>query len=232
MNFMMTFHYYVCKRRFRCSGLRLLWEVEHLKIEEARQMYNVQIRTCNTKQNELSRKRQELEEKIKKTEKGATLYKNEAAVLELQYEALDKKRQEYQDYIEQLMEQWCVEANKESAKQQGEAMEEQAREMRKIMIVARRLMHGDKVPAKDEQKLMEFDPKLYAMAKNAGALAKLQKRKEHKSLWDEEELKENVNVTEKVNNMEAFADGPQVVDVEDTLAQATEMMPEMDVSFE
>ena len=130
------------------------------------------------------------------------------------------------------MEQWCVEANKESAKQQGEAMEEQAREMSKIMIVARRLMHGDKVPAKDEQKLMEFDPKLYAMAKNAGALAKLQKRKEHKSLWEEEELKENVNVTEKVNNMEAFADGPQVVDVEDTLAQATEMMPEMDVSFE
>lgn len=38
--------------------------------------------------------------------------------------------------------------------------------MNKIMLVARRIMHGDKVPAKDEKKLMEFDPKLYMMAKS------------------------------------------------------------------
>ena len=47
-------------------------------------------------------------------------------------------------------------------------------------------MHGDKVPAKDEKKLMEYDPKLYMMAKNAAAMLEMRKRKEHKSLWEDE----------------------------------------------
>ena len=93
--------------------------------------------------------------------------------------------------------------------------------MNKIMLVARRIMHGDKVPAKDEKKLMEFDPKLYMMAKNAAAMLEIRKRKEHKSLWEDEEEKEQVSATEEANNTEAFADGPEVVDVETTISNAT-----------
>lgn len=203
-----------------------------MKIEEARQVYSGQIINYNQKRNELSKKRQELDDKIKHTEDGATVYKNEAAVLELQLEAVDKKQQEYQEYMEKLMEQHIGLVNAEVSKQQGDAMAEYAKDVSKIMMVARRLMKGEKVPGKDEQKLMEYDPKLYTMAKNAGALLKLQKRKEHKSLWEDEEPKEIVDPNEKADNAEAFADGPQVVEIEDTLAQATADMPNIDISFE
>lgn len=203
-----------------------------MKIEEARRIYSGQILNYNGKRTELTKKRQELDEKIKNTENGAVVYKNDAAVLELQLDAVEKKRQEYQDYMEKLMEQHMGLVNAEVSKQQGDAMAEYAKDVSKIMIVARRLMKGEKVPSKDEQKLMEYDPKLYTMAKNAGALAKVRKRKEHKSLWEEEEEKTNVDPNEKADNAEAFASGPQVVEVEDTIAQATADMPEVDISFE
>lgn len=169
-----------------------------MKIEDARVRYNVQIKTYYSKQKELYAQKQKLEEKIKTTENGAEVYKDESAILELQYNAVDEKRQEYQDYMDKLMEQW-------------------------------RIMHGDKVPAKDEKKLMEFDPKLYMMAKNAAAMLEIQKRKEHKSLWEDEEEKEQVSATEEANNTEAFADGPEVVDVETTISNAA---GELDVSGE
>lgn len=203
-----------------------------MKIEEARRIYSGQILNYNGKRTELTKKRQELDEKIKNTENGAVVYKNDAAVLELQLDAVEKKRQEYQDYMEKLMEQHMGLVNAEVSKQQGDAMAEYAKDVSKIMIVARRLMKGEKVPSKDEQKLMEYDPKLYTMAKNAGALAKVRKRKEHKSLWEEEEEKTNVDPNEKADNAEAFASGPQVVEVEDTIVQATADMPEADISFE
>ena len=179
-----------------------------MKIEDARVRYNVQIKTYYSKQKELYAQKQKLEEKIKTTENGAEVYKDESA------------RQEYQDYMDKLMEQWRMISDKIASKQQSDAMADQAKEMNKIMLVARRIMHGDKVPAKDEKKLMEFDPKLYMMAKNAAAMLEIQKRKEHKSLWEDEEEKEQVSATEEANNTEAFADGPEVVDVETTISNA------------
>ena len=59
------------------------------------------------------------------------------------------------------------------------------------MTVARRLMHGDQVPMQDEKKLMEYDKDLYIMAKNAGMMARLEKRKKYDSLWEDEEKKEH-----------------------------------------
>ena len=185
-----------------------------MKIEDARVRYNVQIKTYYSKQKELYAQKQKLEEKIKTTENGAEVYKDESAILELQYSAVDEKRQEYQDYMDKLMEQWRMISDKI---------------MNKIMLVARRIMHGDKVPAKDEKKLMEYDPKLYMMAKNAAAMLEMRKRKEHKSLWEDEEEKEQISATEEANNTEAFADGPEVVDVETTISNAT---GELDASGE
>ena len=127
-----------------------------MKIEDARVRYNVQIKTYYSKQRELYAQKQKLEEKIKTTENGAEVYKDESAILELQYSAVDEKRQEYQDYMDKLMEQWRMISDKIASKQQSDAMADQAKEMNKIMLVARRIMHGDKVPAKDEKKLMEY----------------------------------------------------------------------------
>lgn len=191
-----------------------------MKIEEARQIYNVQIKTYYEKQRELNRQRKELNEKIKITENGSIIYKNEAATLELQYNSVSEKRQEYQDYMNKLMEQWSNEFNKVVAEQQADAYEEAAKDMQKIMLVARRIMHGDKVPPKDEKKLMEFDYKLYAMAKSAGAMAKLRDRKEYKSLWDDEEQNESIDAKEAADNVEAFADGPEVIDVAEVINSA------------
>ena len=108
-----------------------------------------------------------------------------------------------------------------SAEQQGDAMEEYVQDLGKIMEVARRLMKGDIVPATDEKKLMEHNMELYQAAKNIGALMRNKEIQEHDYLWDDEEEKtEYEDPMEVADNTEAFASGPAVVDVEDTMAAA------------
>lgn len=189
-----------------------------MKIGEAKQTYGVQIKEYFNKQKELDAEKKALDRKIRTTENGAVVFQNEAAILELQYNAVSDKRQEYQDYMDKLSEQWANVANMVSSEQQGDAMADAAEELGKIMEVAKRIMHGDKVPATDEKKLMEYDWKLYSMAKNAAAMLEMQeKRKEHKSLWEDEEEKTYADPMEVADNTEAFDDGPAVVDVETTL---------------
>lgn len=191
-----------------------------MKIEEARRLYNTQIREYREQQVVLSKQKKELEHKINTTPDGKSIYANEAAVLELTIQAVDEKQDEYKDYMEKLLEQWSGIANMVSAKQQGEAMEEYAVDMAKIMEVARRIMKGAIVPGDDERKLMEYSMELYQAAKNIGAMAK-EKKEKYDSLWDDdEEPTEYEDPMEVANNTEAFADGPAVVDVADTMAAA------------
>ena len=192
-----------------------------MKIEEARQLYNAQIRSYREQQVVLSKQKQELERKINTTPDGKTVYANEAAVLELTMKAVDEKQDEYKDYMEKLMEQWSATANMVSSQQQGEAMEEYVDDLGKIMEVARRIMKGDIVPASDEKKLMEHSMELYQAAKNIGAMERNKEREEHDSLWeDKEEKTEYEDPMEVADNTEAFAAGPAVVDVADTMAAA------------
>ena len=189
-----------------------------MKISEAKQTYGVQLKEYFNKQKELNEQKQALDRKIRITENGAVVFQNEAAILELQYNAVNDKRQEYQDYMDKLSEQWANVANMVSSEQQGDAMADAAEEQGKILEVARRIMHGDKVPAYDEHKLMEYDWKLYSMAKNAAAMLEMrEKQKEHKSLWEDEEEKTYEDPMEVADNTEAFAEGPEVVDVETTI---------------
>ena len=194
-----------------------------MKIEEARRLYNSQIRSYHEQQIVLSKQKQELERKINTTPDGKTVYANEAAVLELTMKAVDEKQDEYKDYMEKLLEQWSATANMVSSQQQGEAMEEYVDDLGKIMEVARRIMKGDIVPASDEKKLMEHSMELYQAAKNIGAMERNKDREEHDSLWEEKEEKtECEDPMEVADNTEAFADGPAVVDVADTMAAAVE----------
>ncbi len=192
-----------------------------MKIGEARGIYSTQLKSYNEQKFLLAQQKKELEEKIKKTENGAEIFADEAATLELKYNAVSEKQEEYQNYMNQLMEQWNMEFDKVAAEQQADGAEEYAINMAKIMIIARRLMHGDIVPAKDEKKLMEFDDKLYQIAKNMGMMAQQNKKKKYESLWDDEEKKGYENPSDAADSTDAFEEGPEVVDVADTIAAAT-----------
>lgn len=187
-----------------------------MKISEARQLYGSQIRAYQEQKLVLTKQKQELEKKMNAVEDGKNIYANEAAILELTIEAVDKKQNEYRDYMGKLSEQWAATANLVSAKQQGEAMEDYVEDLGKIMEVARRIMKGGIVPASDERKLMEYSMEMYQAAKNMGALAK--EREEYDSLWDEKEKKvEYGDPAEITDSAEVFSEGPAIVDVAETM---------------
>ena len=191
-----------------------------MKIEDARQRYSAHIKAYREKQTELAKQKQELESKIRTTPDGKTEYAEEAAILELTMQAVDEKQSEYKEYMEKLLEQWSAVSNMVSAKQHGEAMAEHADDLAKVLEVARRIMKGDIVPPADEKKLLDHSPELYQAAKNIGAIARQKEKEKHDSLWDEE--KETSTVSEDsievANNTEAFAEGPEIVSVEEVVA--------------
>jgi len=190
-----------------------------MKISEVRTQYSQQIKSYREQQVLLANQKKELEQKIRTTPDGVTVFANEAATLELQINAVNEKQDEYREYMDKLMEQWAAVSNMESAKQQGEAMEEYYEDMGKIMEVARRIMKGGIVPAEDEKKLMEYSMELYQAAKNMGALAK--EREEYDTLWEEEPKEgEPADPMEVADNTGAFAEGPEIVDVAETMEAA------------
>ncbi|MBP3611011.1 MAG: hypothetical protein J6J42_11840 [Lachnospiraceae bacterium] len=197
-----------------------------MKISEARQCYSAQIKAYREQQTALAKQKQELEAKINMTPDGKNIYAEEAAVLELTRKAVEEKQNEYRDYMEKLTEQWAAVSNMVSAEQQGEAMAEYTEDLGKIMEVARRIMKGGIVPPADEKKLLDYSPEMYQAAKNIGALAKKKEKEEYESLWDEEKKGAEAmeDPTAVADNTEAFAAGPDIVDVADVVAAAAEGM--------
>jgi len=197
-----------------------------MKIAEARQLYSTQIKAYHEQHTALFKQKKELEEKMKNEENGNIIYANEAATLELSIKAVEEQKSQYQEYMDKLTQQWNAVSNMEVAKQQGEAMEEYAVDLAKIMEVARRIMKGGIVPPTDEQKLMEYSMELYQAAKNIGALVKKEKE-EYESLWEDDEEKTVAeDPTEIADNAEAFDSGPTIVEVADTMASVSEGMSE------
>lgn len=89
--------------------------------------------------------------------------------------------------------------NMEVLQDQAETINKQAINDAKIMEIARRIMRGEKVPASDERKLAEYNPKLYQMAKQAAMLAKPHKK--YKALFkDEEESSLDKNMDDSIND--------------------------------
>ncbi len=191
-----------------------------MKVGDARLTYSAQLKAYNQQGFKLAQQRQELKDKIAHTENGAEVYARESATLELTYQAVQDKYDEYKSYMDQLMAQWDAKFNEVVAGQQADAAKEYGEEMGKLMKVAMRIMHGDIVPMNDEKKLMEFDSDLYQMAKSIGAMAQRLKKKKYESLWEDEEKKEREDPIETADDQEAFASGPQVVSVEETMERA------------
>ncbi len=191
-----------------------------MQIKEARGIYQSQIKSYSTTASELRQKQKELEEKIKETPNGKVVYENEAVSLELSLNAVEKRQNEYRDYMEKLMDKWTNVEMLVSTEQQTDSMKEAAEEQMKILEVARRLMKGAKVPQADEMKLMKFDSGLYQMAKSIGAMVQKEKQEKYDSLWDEEEDKETQDPNEVADSAEAPVGAPDTVSAEMTAGTA------------
>lgn len=191
-----------------------------MTLGELRTRYSAVHREYNSKKSELSAQRRELEDRMKQAA-DKTPYQEQAVVLELQYNAVEKQQQVYDDFIQQFMPLWEAKLNETATRQSAEAGQDACAEMGKIMAVARRMCHGDIVPATDEQKLMEYDSDLYQMAKNAQIMAQLKERKRYDSLWEDEEKKEYEDPTEAADSEEVHLNTPEVIAVEDVIANAT-----------
>lgn len=194
-----------------------------MKIGEARQIYSAQIKEFQQQKISLAKQKKDLEHKMSILPDGKEQYANEAAILELSYNAVSEKYDEYHNFMEQLMEQHSLLFNAEATKQQGEAMKEYAIDQVKLMEVARRIGRGDIVPASDEQKLMEFSMELYMSAKNMAMLSELRDKDKEKydSLWDDDEEKpDNPNPMDVANDGTLQGTAPDIVSAEEVVASA------------
>ncbi len=67
--------------------------------------------------------------------------------------------------------------NAEVTKRQGKTAAKQAKDYSKCLEVARRIVRGDKIPPKNEYKLLKFSAEMYQTAKMMAAAARNEKAK-------------------------------------------------------
>lgn len=127
---------------------------------------------------------------------------------EEELEKMQKEKEENwlrESYQEQL------EAAKESAEAAGEGFEDMGR----ALEIARRMMHGDHVPASDEKFLMDYNRDIYMGAKNMQALAKNDDPKDYDSILEDEEEESVVSsegggVTISATGLNLCNESPQI----------------------
>jgi hypothetical protein len=192
-----------------------------MTLGELRTTYSSVHKEYNSTKYDLSVKLNDMKDRVANTPNGQELYGDQVDTLELQYNAVKEQQEVYDNFIQQFMEKWDAKVETVSAKENTEAAADYNAELGKIFTVARRMCHGDKVPATDEKKLMEFDDDLYQMAKTAQMMAQVKKRKEYKSLWEDEEKKEYADPLEEADNTETDLVGPDIISVDDVIASAT-----------
>lgn len=186
-----------------------------MKISEAQKIYREQRQLLVDQRRALIKQRDELQKKCAYTENGKELFSEEAATLELSINEVTKKFDENQEILDKLAEKHAAVWNAEVAKQQGDVMQKAAVDMVKIMEVARRISRGARVPATDEQKLMDYSMELYMSAKNLAVMNLSKKKEEYDSLWDdEEEPEQEYDPQGKADNADAGMDLPEIADME------------------
>lgn len=175
-----------------------------MKIGEAGKVYSAQM-------NQLWNRKIELMKQKEENEKTQNHEANKGVILELS--AVEEKYEKAQKFMEAFSTYKTALHNSEVAKQQSEALKDWGEDMAKCMEIARRIANGDRVPATDEKKLLEYSAELYMSAKNAAMLNAGKSDKEHKSLWEDEEEtpQENQDIFETVDNMECAMEMPEDV---------------------
>ncbi|MDD6812233.1 MAG: hypothetical protein PUD93_10260 [Lachnospiraceae bacterium] len=174
-----------------------------MKIAEARSAYATQLSVQRSQRAQLLKQKERLEqEKTNRlsdtgeaSDTGVSLelsdeYLQRFAKLQEQIDTLTNQIRKNEKSLDDVTRMEVGIANSEVAKQQGDAMEEAAEDMAKCLEIARRISRGDKVPAQDEKKLMDFNMEIYQIAKNMAVMNMNKKHKEWESLWDDEEEKQ------------------------------------------
>lgn len=100
----------------------------------------------------------------------------------------EANEQRYKDNEKVLMMNNAIH-NANVSRQQGDAMKEAMLTEIKAMEIARRIAKGGIVPLQDEKLLLEYNPELYQMSKQAAILAK--EHEEYDTLVEEESKKDN-----------------------------------------
>lgn len=150
-----------------------------MKIGEAKKFYNGQLSSLQQKQGQL-------QDRLKAQDIAPLTKEEQGVILELS-DKVQKNIDATQTFLDNLNEMEINLLNAENAKLQGEAAEEAYSDLGKCIETARRIASGAKVPAEDEQRLMEFSMEMYLTAKNAAMLEKSKSDKEYDSLWEDEE---------------------------------------------
>ena len=200
--------------------------VTDMKISEAASMYRVQLSQQRSQRKELLNQKEKLEKQAqsaKKSSAGVTLelsdeYKKRMQELEEKIDILNSEIKENEKGLDGIIETEVGIFNAENSKQQADAMKKYAEDMAKCLEIARRISNGDKVPATDEKKLMDFNMEIYMAAKNMSVMNQEKKHKEYDSLWGDEEEKEYADPQEVASNSEINVAEPAgtPVDVSET----------------
>lgn len=186
-----------------------------MKIGEASRVYSAQMNKLFAQKRELTAQKKALENgEIKMTDEQADLLAKSLDRIELQYEKASEFMEGFNTYKNLLH-------DAEASRQQRDAMAEKTEEEMKCMEIMRRIARGDKVPPYDEQKLLDFNAEMYQMAKNMAMIAENEKRKEHDSLWDEDDEKPANEMTadEVVDNTECAMVMPAEIMADDFSAE-------------
>lgn len=193
-----------------------------MKIGEAQKAYRQQLSLLRGQRKDYVNQQEENRKKMEKAqEKSEQLgvkfelseeYLAREKELQGQIDALSGQIKKNEKVLEDLANQEMGIFNSVASKQQADAMKEYGEEMAKCLEIARRISRGDKVPAQDEKKLMEFNMDIYKMAKNMAAINMDKKHKEWDSLWGEEEEKEYEDPQEAAENAEANVELPEAVE--------------------
>lgn len=182
----------------------------YMKLGEAQNLYRQQRQALVDQRRALIKKREDLQKKTI-TESDKKLYAEEAATLELSINEVSKKFDENQEILDNLTEQYAAVWNMEVARQQGDVMQEAAVDLSKIMEVARRIARGARVPAKDEQKVMDYSMELYLASKNMAVMNAQNKKEKYDSLWeDEDKPEEEYDPQGKAENTTVNIDIPEL----------------------
>lgn len=190
-----------------------------MKIGEAQKAYRQQLSLLRGQKSDFVKQQKENREKMeaakKKSEEQGVTFEFSEAYLEREKELQEKidelsgQIKKDEKTLDDLIEQEVGIFNSVASKQQADAMKEYGEEMAKCLEIARRISRGDRVPAQDEKKLMDFNMDIYKMAKEMAAMNMEGEHEEWDSLWGEEEEKEYDDPREVSENAETNVEMPE-----------------------
>lgn len=190
-----------------------------MKIGDAQKLYRQQLSFLRGQKSDFVKQQKENREKMeaarKKSEEQGVTFEFSEAYLEREKELQEKidelsgQIKNNEKTLDDLIDQEVGIFNSIASEQQADAMKEYGEEMAKCMEIARRIGRGDRVPAQDEKKLMDFNMDIYKMAKEMAAINMDKEHQEWESLWGDEEEKTYEDPREAAENAEANVGMPE-----------------------